>query len=158
QKVPDMWYGKVLRPPAFGATLVSVEMRKAEEMGASVVRDGNFVGVAAASSDQARAAMETIKAQWKSDPQPSSKEIFDYLRKKTSPGSDPSGDGDRFDLGNVDQAMAAADHRMEATYTVAYIAHVPLEPRAALAKWDGDNLTVWTGTQRPFGVRGQLAE
>ena len=39
-----------------------------------------------------------------------------------------------------------------------YIAHVPLEPRAAVAKWDGDRLTVWTGTQRPFGVRGQLAE
>jgi isoquinoline 1-oxidoreductase len=41
---------------------------------------------------------------------------------------------------------------------VQYIAHVPLEPRAAVAKWDGDQLTVWTGTQRPFGVRGQLAE
>jgi isoquinoline 1-oxidoreductase len=41
---------------------------------------------------------------------------------------------------------------------VQYIAHTPLEPRAALAKWDGDKLTVWTGTQRPFGVRGQLAE
>jgi isoquinoline 1-oxidoreductase len=41
---------------------------------------------------------------------------------------------------------------------VSYIAHVPLEPRAALAKWDGDSLTVWTGTQRPFGVRGELAE
>ena len=27
-----------------------------------------------------------------------------------------------------------------------------------MAKWDGDQLTVWTGTQRPFGVRGQLAE
>jgi isoquinoline 1-oxidoreductase len=47
---------------------------------------------------------------------------------------------------------------MQQTYTVSYIAHVPLEPRAALAKWDGDNLTVWTGTQRPFGVRGQLSE
>ena len=35
---------------------------------------------------------------------------------------------------------------------------MPLEPRAALARWDGDNLTVWTGTQRPFGVRGELAE
>ena len=41
---------------------------------------------------------------------------------------------------------------------MSYIAHVPLEPRAALAKWEGDNLTVWTGTQRPFGVRGELAE
>ena len=55
-------------------------------------------------------------------------------------------------------AFASADHRLQQTYTVSYIAHVPLEPRAALAKWDGDHLTVWTGTQRPFGVRGQLAE
>ena len=41
---------------------------------------------------------------------------------------------------------------------MSYIAHVPLEPRAAVAEWDGDKLTVWTGTQRPFGVRGELAE
>src|SRR5262249_34864719 len=44
-----------------------------------------------------------------------------------------------------------------ASYTIAYIAHAPLEPRAALAEWSGDKLTVWTGTQRPFGVREELA-
>jgi isoquinoline 1-oxidoreductase len=38
------------------------------------------------------------------------------------------------------------------------MAHAPLEPRAALAQWSGDSLTVWTGTQRPFGVRSELAE
>ncbi len=48
--------------------------------------------------------------------------------------------------------------RLQQSYTVSYIAHVPLEPRAALAKWEGESLTVWTGTQRPFGVRGELAE
>ena len=53
---------------------------------------------------------------------------------------------------------AAAVTRVDADYTGAYIAHVPLEPRAAVAEWSGDNLTVWTGTQRPFGVRGELAE
>ena len=43
-------------------------------------------------------------------------------------------------------------------YTVAYIAHVPLEPRAAVAELAPDGtLTVWTGTQRPFGVRSELA-
>jgi isoquinoline 1-oxidoreductase len=47
---------------------------------------------------------------------------------------------------------------LQADYTVSYIAHAPLEPRAALAQWSGDKLTVWTGTQRPFGVRGELAE
>ena len=46
---------------------------------------------------------------------------------------------------------------MKATYTIAYIAHAPLEPRAAVAEWDDGKLTVWTGTQRPFGVRGELA-
>jgi isoquinoline 1-oxidoreductase len=158
QKLPDMLYGKVLRPPSFGATLASVDMQKAEQMGATTVRDGNFVGVAAASSELAAAAVAAIHAEWKSEPQPSSKDLFDYLRKNEVAGEDPTGDGDRYDVGAVDEALRSADHRMQQTYTVSYIAHVPLEPRAALAKWDGDNLTVWTGTQRPFGVRGQLSE
>jgi isoquinoline 1-oxidoreductase len=158
QKLPDMLYGKVLRPPAFGATLVSLDTQKAEQMGVTVVHDGNFVGVAAASTDLAEAAIAAIHAEWKSEPQPSSKELFEYLKKNPEQGSDPTGDGDRFDLGAVDQALAAADHRLQQTYTLPYIAHVPLETRVALATWDGDNLTVWTGTQRPFGVRGQLAE
>jgi isoquinoline 1-oxidoreductase len=158
QKVQDMLYGKVSRPTAFNATLVSVDTQKAEQMGATVVHDGNFVGVAAASSELAAAAVAAIQAEWRAEPQPSNKELVDYLRKNTVEGKDQTGDGDRHDAGNVDQALSAADHRLQQTYTVAYIAHTPLEPRAALAKWDGDKLTVWTGTQRPFGVRGQLAE
>jgi isoquinoline 1-oxidoreductase len=48
---------------------------------------------------------------------------------------------------------------LKRTYTVAYIAHVPLEPRAAVAEWRDGKLTVWTGSQRPFGIRdGDLAE
>src|SRR5262249_34933783 len=35
--------------------------------------------------------------------------------------------------------------------------HAPLEPRAAVAEWKDGTLTVWTGTQRPFGVRDELA-
>ena len=54
--------------------------------------------------------------------------------------------------------MAAADKKLSQTYTVAYIAHAPLEPRAAVAEWTDGKLTVWTGTQRPFGVRSELAE
>lgn len=158
QKLPDMVYGKVLRPPAFDATLVSVDTQKAEQMGATVVHDGNFIGAAAPTSQLAEAAVAAIHAEWKSEPQISNKELFDYLRKNTTEGKDPTGDGDRYDTGSVDQAMSSADHQLKQTYTVQYIAHTPLEPRAALAKWDGDQLTVWTGTQRPFGVRGQLAE
>jgi isoquinoline 1-oxidoreductase len=121
-------------------------------MGAVAVRDGNFVGVAAPSSALATSALAAIHAQWKEQPQPSNKELFDYLRKNSEAGDDP------FNAGNFDQAFASAPHQLRQTYTVSYIAHVPLEPRAALAKWDGDSLTVWTGTQRPFGVRSELAE
>ena len=158
QKLPGMLYGKVVRPSAFEATLVSVDTQKAEQMGGTVVRDGNFIGVAALNSQLASSAAAAIHAEWKAEPQPSNKDLFDYLRKNVMEGKDVTGDGDRFDTGSVDEAMKSADHRLQQTYTVQYIAHVPLEPRAAVAKWDGDRLTVWTGTQRPFGVRGQLAE
>jgi len=158
QTQPGMLYGKILRPPAFDATLVEVDTQKAEQTGGTVVHDGNFVGVAASTSKAAADAVAAIHAEWKSDPQISNKELFDYLRKNTVEGKDPTGDGDRYDTGSVDPALASADHKLQQTFTVSYIAHVPLEPRAALAKWDGDQLTVWTGTQRPFGVRGQLAE
>jgi nicotinate dehydrogenase subunit B len=158
QKLQEMWYGKVLRAPSFGATLVSADLSKAEQMGAVAVRDGNFVGVAAATSAQATAALGAVRAEWKTEPQPSSKELFEYLKKNVEEDRESKGDGDGYDSGNVEQGLASSAHRVQRTYNVAYIAHVPLEPRAAVAKWEGDALTVWTGTQRPFGVRGELAE
>ena len=158
QTLPEMLHGKVLRPPSFGATLQSLDTQKAEQISVTVVHDGNFVGVAAPSVQAAEAAIKSIRAEWKSESQPSSKELFDYLKKNPDTGEDPTGDGDRFETGKIDEALASADQKLQQSYTVSYIAHAPLEPRAALAKWDGDNLTVWTGTQRPFGVRGQLAE
>ena len=39
------------------------------------------------------------------------------------------------EAGSLDQGMAAADHRLEARYTCRYVAHVPLQPRSALAQW-----------------------
>ena len=47
---------------------------------------------------------------------------------------------------------------MSGKYNINYIAHVPLQARAALAQWTEGKLTVWTGTQRPFGVQEDLSE
>ena len=58
QALPDMWYGKILRPPSFGCTLLSANLKEAERMGAVVVRDSNFLGVAAPSSHLAKSAVE----------------------------------------------------------------------------------------------------
>jgi isoquinoline 1-oxidoreductase len=159
QTLPGMLHGKIVRSTAFNATLVSLDTKEAEQMpGVVVVHDGNFVGVAAPTVELASKAAASIKAEWKADPQSSNKELFEVLKKTAAEGSDPTGDAGHVTLGSIDQAMAAADHRLKQSYTVSYIAHVPLEPRAALAQWDGDAVTVWTGTQRPFGVRSELAE
>jgi nicotinate dehydrogenase subunit B len=159
QKLPEMLHGKILRPASFGAALVSIDTHEAGQIpGVTVVHDGNFVGVVAPSAEIASRAVKAIRVEWKAEPQPSNKELFEYLKKNTTEGKDPTGDASRYESGSVEKALATAVYRLQQTYTVSYIAHAPLEPRAALAQWSGDNLTVWTGTQRPFGVRSELAE
>jgi CO/xanthine dehydrogenase Mo-binding subunit len=158
QKVPGMLYGKILRPPSFGATLVSVNAPSFDLAdNVTFVHDGDFVGVAAATEEAASRALASLQAKWNEQPQPSSKELFAYL--KNNPVEMKGFEGaSRHETGSVDRDLAAVDHRLRQTYTVSYIAHAPLEPRAALAVWSGSMLTVWTGTQRPFAVRTELAQ
>lgn len=157
-KLPGMLYGKVLRPPSMGATLVSVDTREAEAMpGVIVVREGDFVGVAAPSTEQATRALAAIRAEWKTTPQPSSREIFEYLKKNPIEAQGWEGRS-HYTVGSIEEGWRVADQHLQQTYTVAYIAHAPLEPRAAVAEWKDGRLTVWTGTQRPFGVRSELAQ
>lgn len=157
-KRPGMLYGKVVRPIAFGATLTNVDLSAAKAMpGVVAVRDGDFIAVAAPDELTAERAAAAVKAEWKTVQQPSSRELFEYL--KANAETDPQ-EENRFrqTKGSVADALSSAAHRLDATYTVAYIAHCPLEPRVALAEWNDGKLTVWTGTQRPFGVRQELME
>ncbi len=157
-RLPGMLRGKVLRPPAFKATPVSVKTGDAEAMpGVKVIRDGDFVGVVAANEHAATEALAAIKAEWKTVPQLSGKDLFKHLKATGRVGGGGFGRGGGGNRGSVKEGLKAAEHKLEATYTIAYIAHVPLEPRAAVAEWNDGKLTVWTGTQRPFGVRGELA-
>ncbi|HEX6905109.1 MAG TPA: molybdopterin cofactor-binding domain-containing protein [Terriglobales bacterium] len=152
---PGMMYGKVLRPAAFNATLVSLDTSAAEKIpGVKVVRDGNFIGAVGTDQNTAEQALKAMRAQWKAQPQTSNKELFDYLRKNV----DTSEEGFRHEAGSVGRKLPASAKVLAATYTLQYIAHAPLEPRAAVAEWMGDKLTVWTGSQRPFAVADQLAE
>jgi isoquinoline 1-oxidoreductase len=154
---PEMLHGKVLRPTTLNATLVSVNLKQAEAMpGVTVVHDGEFIGVAAPSQERADQALAAIRADWKPTPQPSGKELFDYLKKNQGRDQGIGGRGNA-GQGSIEKGLASADQKLEASFTIAYIAHAPLEPRAAVAGWTGDKLTVWTGTQRPFGVRSDLA-
>ncbi len=90
--------------------------------GVTVVHDGNFVGVAAPNESEAIRAVAAIRAEWKTPPQPSGREIFDYLKKNSTGGDDRSGHS----VGSMEEGLAAADKKLAQNYTVAYIAHAPL--------------------------------
>jgi isoquinoline 1-oxidoreductase len=155
-KLPGMLHGKIVRPSAFHAKLISCDTSQAEKIpGVSVVRDGDFIGVSAADVMTADRAAQAIRAQWDAPAQISDRELFDQLRK---PASDKSDDTEKYELGSVEQSRGQASKTLKQTYTVAYIAHTPLEPRAAVAEWKDGKLTVWTGTQRPFAVSEELAQ
>jgi isoquinoline 1-oxidoreductase len=151
---PGMLHGKVLRPAVFWAKLTALDSSEAEKMaGVKLVRDGDFVGVTAADEYTAVRALAAMRAKWDAPQQPSEGELFEYLRKNSK-----HEEGAQHVSGSIQHGLAAADKILSQTYTVSYIAHVPLEPRAAVAEWEGGKLTVWTGTQRPFAVRDELAQ
>ncbi len=151
-----MLYGKILRPPSFGATLISYDDSAAKALKDVVlVRDGDLVGGAAPTVAAAETALASLRVQWKEAPQISDQEIFPYLKKNAQPSKEARF---RQAKGSVEEGLAAAVHKLDASYTVAYIAHAPLEPRAAVAQWIDGKLTVWMGTQRPFAVREDLAD
>ena len=155
---PSMLWGKVLRPETFRATLQVLADDAARALpDVVVVREGDFVGVAAPHPDTAEKALSALKATWAQPVHPSGSAVFEYFRDNVDKVQGERNPQAQL-RGSVAQGLALAEQIIEATYNIAFIAHAPLEPRAALAEWNGDKLTVWTGTQRPFGVRAELAE
>lgn len=152
---PGMLVGRMIRPPRFGATLATLDSSAAEAIaGVRVVREGDFVGLVAPDTHTATRASAAVRASWTGGSHLSSSSLFEELRKTAEPASERGSSS----AGDVDAASRSAARRFDASYTVAYIAHCPLEPRAAVAEWTGDQLTVWTGSQRPFGVQGDLSD
>ncbi len=150
---PSMLFGRVIKPDGYTGTLVSVDDSRARSMpGVTVVRDGDFIGVVAPTERALRRAASAVLAQWRVPTgEPSSETIYDHLKKTGSEG------GGRGGVVTGDVSAVKAARTFEASYRIPYIAHVPLEPRAAVAEWSDGKLTVWTGSQRPFGVRAELA-
>jgi isoquinoline 1-oxidoreductase len=147
---PGLLYGKVLRAPSYGAKLLSVDLSSARAMKDVVtVQDGTFVGVAAPTTFLAERALRAVAetAKWESAPHPSSREVFDHLRRGAQGGVPEN---------PYSEELARAARKLQATYHVAYVQHAPMETRVALAEWSEGKLTVWTGTQNPFGYHDEL--
>jgi len=151
---PGTLHACLLRPPAHGARLLSVDVSAAEQMaGIKVIQNGDLVAVLHARPDVARKALGLVRAQFQ--PSPSTlddRNIFDHLLKAAPPAKELAA------RGSIPAGEARAEQRLEATYLNSYVAHAPLEPHTAVAQWDKGRLTVWASTQAPFPLKGQLAQ
>ena len=59
--------------------------------------------------------------------------------------------------GNIETGFAAADRVFEDHYSSPHINNAQLEPRVAIAQWDGDHLTVHTPTQGISNCHNEIA-
>jgi isoquinoline 1-oxidoreductase len=153
-RVPEMLYARLLRPPAHGATLKSVDTSAAEKMsGVTVVNQDGLVAVLHSDPEEAARALASIKADFDLPPATVDNEtIFDHLLKAAPPGQESERKGD---LAEGEKTAVAL---FENQYRDGYGAHATIETHTALAKIEGGKLTVWTSTQTPFPNQQQIAQ
>jgi CO/xanthine dehydrogenase Mo-binding subunit len=143
-RLPGMVRGHALHPPAPGARLSSLDDRAARALPGviGVVRDGDFVGVLAERDEQAVAGVHALQAEWTHPHVSPAPPVEVALRRD---------DG-------VDAAFAASSRTFEARYHVPHIAHASIGPSAAVADVRADGADLYVATQRPFGLRDEVAQ
>ena len=61
-------------------------------------------------------------------------------------------------MGDVELGMADADHVVHSRYVADGCHAAPIEPRAVVAQWEGNKVTIWSTTQVPFDARSGVCE
>lgn len=153
-RLPGMVHARVVRPPAYGATLADVDASKIEQMPGviKVVRDGSYLAVVADDEWQAILAMRALAnaARWNPGPplvdQATIHQFLIDSPKREIPVADQSG------------PAASAVQTLHARYTKPYLTHGSIGPSCAIGQFDGGRLTVWTHTQGVYPMRKGLAE
>jgi CO/xanthine dehydrogenase Mo-binding subunit len=168
-ELPGMLYGAILRSPYPHARIQGVDLAAAKRMpgvrAAISMDDGEvrFAGqevaaVAAVSSDAAADALAVIKVDYRRLPfvvdmgAAASNGAPRVFENKSNVGKTSVSR-----TGDPDKALATAATTIEAIYTTPVQTHVSLETHGAVARWDGEELTVWCSTQGIFPVRDDLA-
>jgi CO/xanthine dehydrogenase Mo-binding subunit len=149
--LPGTVYARVVRAPAYGATLKSIDTSAAEKFGAKIVRDGDFIAVIHEKFDGANEALSLVKSEWVREKTGLNDETI-YAHLETfapqlavikEKGSLAEG-----------EKLAAAGVKgiVERKYYNAYCYHAPMETTSSVGKMENGKLTLWTNTQFPFGV------
>jgi len=152
-RLPGMLFGRVVRPPSPGAALVKVDLAAVRRMPGvvAVVRDGDFLAVAAEREEQAIKAREALKksASWTESAAlpPSGPLLYDYMVGLGTPGQTVHEKG----------SAGGPGKPLHARYTRPFQAHGSIGPSCAVAQWEDGKLRVWTHSQGVYPLRNDLA-
>jgi nicotinate dehydrogenase subunit B len=153
-RLPGMLHGRVVRPPAVGATLVGVDEASVRSLPGFVklVVKKNFVGVVCAKPWQAIQAAEKLKATWTPGiGLPDYADFHSYMRRQ------PSRDAFLVNSKDVDDRLARAASVIKATYLHPYQMHGSMGSSCAVADVRSDRATIWSPTQSAYPVRSGAA-
>ena len=154
-RVPGMLHGRVVRPPAVGATLISVDESSVKNVPGlvKVVVRQNFVGVVAEKPWQAMQAASTLKASWTPGRGlPSQESFHEYLRNHKE-----TRDTLAVNSKDVDEKLAGAATVVKATYRYPYQMHASVGSACAVADVQADKATIWSATQAVYPLRSTAA-
>ena len=153
--MPGMLHGRVVRPPAIGAKLLSVDESSIRNIpDARVVRIQDFLGVVAKDEWAAVRAARELKATWSpSQTLPGSDNLDRYVRQAAL---DP--DQQIVNRGDAPAALPSAAKKFSATYYWPAQSHASLGPSCAVADVRDGGATMWSSSQGPHGLRQNLAK
>ena len=156
-RVPGMLHGRMIRPPAIGATLQSVDESSISGIAGVVklVREGNFLGVVAENEWAAIKATQQLKATWSSwEGLPEQDKLMEHVRATKVANDDVTGN-----VGNAKEAMSKDGvKKITATYDFAIHTHGSIGPSCAIAEFKDGKLTSWSASQATHNLRKQLAK
>jgi CO/xanthine dehydrogenase Mo-binding subunit len=153
--LPGQLWGRVVRPPSPAARLVAADTAGTEQLPGvvAVVRDGSFLGVVAEDEHRADVAAEHLRGHttWHERPTlPDENDLAGYLR---------AGPSTTFTVDeNGDPQTVPAARKVAATYSRPFLAHASIAPSCGLARWDGEDLRVWSHSQNVFALRSAIAQ
>ncbi len=157
-RVPGMIHGKVVRPPAVGAKVISVDESSVRGLPGNVkviVRE-DFVAVAADTQWEAMQAARKLAVKWTAGAKlPDQRTLYADMRKMPSRGSYAVIAAD------VDEKMKASNRTFKATYLHPFQMHGSIGTSCAVADVrgaaTGATATVWTASQGVYSQRDCLA-
>ena len=162
-ELPEMVHGQVVRPPTYGAKLISVDDAPVIKLPGviKIVRDGSYLAVVAEREEEAIQAVKQLKksATWEIKSElPPQGSLFEAMKAQPHQAYLVVDGMTVKEKPSAIQIPDSAAKTLSASYYRPYQMHASLGPSASVAQLIDDNLTVWSHNQGPFLLRYAIAQ